>query len=40
MSLEMAEQFNASLTGDLKPEEPARTLKIGLEIIIQEGEEG
>jgi hypothetical protein len=40
MSLEMAEQFNASLTGDLKPEGPARTLKIGLEIIIQEGEEG
>ena len=27
MSLEMAEQFNASLTGDMTPEEAARTLK-------------
>jgi multiple sugar transport system substrate-binding protein len=39
MSLEMAEQFNASLTGDLTPEEAARTLKKGLENIIQQGEE-
>jgi multiple sugar transport system substrate-binding protein len=39
MSLEMAEQFNASLTGDVTPEEAARTLKKGLESIIQQGEE-
>ena len=39
MSLEMAEQFNASLTGDLTPEEAARTLKEGLESIIQQGQE-
>jgi multiple sugar transport system substrate-binding protein len=39
MSLEMAEQFNASLTGDLTPEEAARTLKKGLENIIQQGQE-
>jgi multiple sugar transport system substrate-binding protein len=39
MSLEMAEQFNASLSGDVTPEEAARTLKKGLESIIQQGEE-
>jgi multiple sugar transport system substrate-binding protein len=39
MSLEMAEQFNASLTGDLTPEEAARTMKKGLESIIQQGED-
>jgi multiple sugar transport system substrate-binding protein len=39
MSLEMAEQFNASLTGDVTPEEAARTMKMGLESIIQQGEE-
>ena len=39
MSLEMAEQFNASLTGDLTPEEAARTLKKSLESIIQQGQE-
>ena len=39
MSLEMAEQFNASLTGDVTPEEAARTLKEGLESIIQQGQE-
>jgi multiple sugar transport system substrate-binding protein len=39
MSLEMAEQFNASLTGDLTPEEAARTLKEALESIIQQGQE-
>jgi multiple sugar transport system substrate-binding protein len=39
MSLEMAEQFNASLTGDVTPEEAARTMKKGLESIIQQGEE-
>jgi multiple sugar transport system substrate-binding protein len=39
MSLEMAQQFNASLTGDVTPEEAARTLKKGLENIIQQGEE-
>ena len=39
MSLEMAEQFNASLTGDLTPEEAARTLKEGLANIIQQGQE-
>jgi len=31
MSLEMQEQFNASLLGDLTPEEAARTLKKNLD---------
>ncbi len=39
MSLEMAEQFNASLSGDIPPEEAARTLKEQLESFIQEGQE-
>jgi multiple sugar transport system substrate-binding protein len=39
MSLEMAEQFNASLSGDTPPEEAARTLKAALENIIQQGKE-
>ena len=39
MSLEMQEQFNASLKGDTPPEEAARTLKKELESIIQEGQE-
>jgi multiple sugar transport system substrate-binding protein len=39
MSLEMQEQFNASLKGDTTPEEAARTLKSELESIIQQGQE-
>ena len=35
----MAEQFNASLKGDMTPEEAARTLKSELENIIQQGQE-
>ena len=40
MSLEMQEQFNASLKGDTTPQEAARTLKSELEKIIQQGQEG
>jgi len=39
MSLEMQEQFNASLKGDSTPEEAARILKRELQSIIQEGQE-
>jgi multiple sugar transport system substrate-binding protein len=39
LSLEMQEQFNASLKGDATPEEAARALKSELETIIQEGQE-
>jgi multiple sugar transport system substrate-binding protein len=39
MSLEMQEQFNASLKGDTTPEEAASTLKSELENIIQQGQE-
>jgi multiple sugar transport system substrate-binding protein len=39
MSLEMAEQFNASLSGDISPEEAARTLKEQLESFIQQGQD-
>jgi multiple sugar transport system substrate-binding protein len=39
MSLEMAEQFNASLAGDISPEEAARTLKEQLERFIKEGQQ-
>lgn len=39
MSLEMAEQFNASLSGEITPEEAARTLKEQLERFIEEGQE-
>ena len=39
MSLEMAEQFNASLSGDISPEETARTLKEQLERFIKEGQQ-
>jgi multiple sugar transport system substrate-binding protein len=39
MSLEMQDQFNASLSGDTTPEEAARTLKSELERIIQQGQE-
>ena len=38
MSLEMQEQFNASLAGDTTPEEAARTLKSELESIIRQGQ--
>jgi multiple sugar transport system substrate-binding protein len=39
MSLEMREQFNASLSGDISPEEAARTLKEQLERFIKEGQQ-
>jgi multiple sugar transport system substrate-binding protein len=39
MSLEMREQFNASLSGDISPEEAARTLKEELERFIKEGQQ-
>jgi len=39
MSLEMQDQFNASLSGDAPPEEAARTLKDALENIIEQGQE-
>jgi multiple sugar transport system substrate-binding protein len=39
MSLEMQEQFHASLKGDTTPEEAASTLKSELENIIQQGQE-
>jgi multiple sugar transport system substrate-binding protein len=39
MSLEMKEQFNASLVGDISPDEAARTLKEQLENFIQQGKE-
>ena len=39
MSLEMAEQFNASLSGDISPEEAARNLKEQLERFIKEGQQ-
>jgi multiple sugar transport system substrate-binding protein len=39
MSLEMQEQFNVSLKGDVPPEEAARSLKSELENIIQQGKE-
>jgi multiple sugar transport system substrate-binding protein len=39
MSLEMAEQFNASLKGETTPKDAARTLKLELESIIQQGQE-
>jgi len=39
MSLEMQDQFHASLRGDTTPEEAASTLKSELENIIQQGQE-
>jgi multiple sugar transport system substrate-binding protein len=37
MSLEMAEQFNASLKGDVSPEEAVKTLQESLEKLIEAG---
>jgi multiple sugar transport system substrate-binding protein len=39
VSLEMQEQFNAALTGDITPEDAARTLKENLENLIRQGQE-
>ena len=39
MSLEMQEQFNASLLGDITPREAARNLKENLENLIQQGQD-
>jgi multiple sugar transport system substrate-binding protein len=38
ISLQMQEQFNASLTGDVTPEVAARTLKENLEDLIRQGQ--
>jgi multiple sugar transport system substrate-binding protein len=39
MSLEIAEQFHASLNGEVSPEQAARTLQTQLEQLIKEGQE-
>jgi multiple sugar transport system substrate-binding protein len=39
MSLEMAEQFNSALKGEVSPEEAAQTLRKQLESIIEQGQE-
>jgi multiple sugar transport system substrate-binding protein len=39
MSLEMADQFHASLNGEVTPEQAARTLQERLEGLIEEGRE-
>jgi multiple sugar transport system substrate-binding protein len=39
MSLEMADQFHASLNGEVTPEQAARTLQGQLEKMIEEGQE-
>ena len=39
MSLEMAEQFNSSLTGESTPEQTAQTLQRELERFIEQGQE-
>jgi multiple sugar transport system substrate-binding protein len=39
MALEIQDQFNASLKGDMTPEEAARALKSELESIIQQGQD-
>jgi multiple sugar transport system substrate-binding protein len=38
MSLEMAEQFHASLNGEVSPEQAARTLQTQLEALIEQGQ--
>jgi multiple sugar transport system substrate-binding protein len=39
MSLEMAEQFNASLNGEVAPEQAAQTLQSELESFIEQGQQ-
>jgi multiple sugar transport system substrate-binding protein len=39
MSLEIAEQFHASLNGEVSPEQAARTLQTQLQQMIKEGQE-
>jgi multiple sugar transport system substrate-binding protein len=39
MSLEMAEQFNASLNGEVTPEQAAQTLQSDLERFIEQGQQ-
>jgi multiple sugar transport system substrate-binding protein len=39
MSLEMAEQFNAALKGEVSPEKAAQTRQKELESIIEQGQE-
>jgi hypothetical protein len=38
MSLEIRDQFNSSLLGEISPEEAARTMKENLENLIQQGQ--
>jgi multiple sugar transport system substrate-binding protein len=38
MSLEMAEQFNASLKGDVSPEEAVKTLQSQLQQIVEQAQ--
>jgi multiple sugar transport system substrate-binding protein len=38
MSLEIRDQFNASLLGEISPEQAARTMKENLENLIQQGQ--
>jgi multiple sugar transport system substrate-binding protein len=38
MSLEMAEQFNAALKGDVSPQQAANTLQKSLQSIMQQAE--
>jgi multiple sugar transport system substrate-binding protein len=39
MSLEMAEQFNLSLKGEITPEQAVRNLQRSLESFIEQGQE-
>jgi multiple sugar transport system substrate-binding protein len=39
MSLEMQDQFNASLLGEISLEEAARTMKVNLENLIQQDQD-
>jgi multiple sugar transport system substrate-binding protein len=38
MSLEMAEQFNASLKGDVSPEQAVKTLQSQLQQIVEQAQ--
>ncbi len=39
MSLKLAEQFNASLGGDVSPEQAVNTLQSELEQIVEQGQQ-
>jgi multiple sugar transport system substrate-binding protein len=38
MSLELAEQFNGALAGEVSPEQAAKTLQSNLQSIVEEGQ--